>query len=258
MTVAQAAHTLQTTQKNIRRWLAEGKLEVSYREDGQRAITLQSIQSLQETLHNARSRQAITKPATSKEVPPPLTVLTTCQPLIEVLSGIQDFRRRKGRRYPLASILALSCAAMLCGCHTYSSIALWGRYYGGDLLHELGFNRARIPCELTFYMVFSGLNRTDFENRLAQWIAGIMETLPPRKERLDTDLGFHISTETLDRPSEEVIGSALLTSLSHYLGLPQREVTPNLENEESPLVSRVIEGLVLEGQVLTPHGLAAH
>jgi hypothetical protein len=37
------------------------------------------------------------------------------RPLIEVLAAIPDFRHPRGKRPPLAAILALAGSAMLCG-----------------------------------------------------------------------------------------------------------------------------------------------
>ncbi|MBV9469218.1 MAG: transposase family protein [Abitibacteriaceae bacterium] len=269
LTVAQAAHQLKTTQRMIRHWLATGKLKVVLSADGQRqGIDPQAVAALQESSRRGGQAGDATPPraATSQSLTS-LKVLASCQPLIEVLDGIQDFRRSRGRRYALSSILALACAAMLCGCHTYSSIALWGRYYGGELLQELGFNRARIPCELTFYMVFSGLNRTEFENRLAPWVSSIIEVLQARPEqpvKKSTTAAINQSlaearplfeAQAQDKSAEEVMGSNLLTSLSHCLGLPQSRINPNLEDEELPVLSRMIEGLVLEGKVMVADGV---
>jgi len=36
---------------------------------------------------------------------------TSCRPLIEVLAEIPDFRKNRGKRHPLSSILALACVA---------------------------------------------------------------------------------------------------------------------------------------------------
>jgi hypothetical protein len=47
-------------------------------------------------------------------------------PLIEVLVEVPDFRAARGRRYPLAAILALACAATLCGCRSHSAMAEGG------------------------------------------------------------------------------------------------------------------------------------
>jgi len=46
------------------------------------------------------------------------------RPLIEILAEIPDFRKAKGKRHPLSSILAMACAATLCGYKSYGAIKL--------------------------------------------------------------------------------------------------------------------------------------
>ena len=60
-------------------------------------------------------------------------------PLTEALKQVPDFRSRHGRRYPMASMLSLGIAAMLCGYNTYSAMAEFGANYGADLARALGF-----------------------------------------------------------------------------------------------------------------------
>ena len=51
-------------------------------------------------------------------------------PLVEHFGAVPDFRQASGKRYALPAILALACAAMLCGYRSYGAIAEWGRNYG--------------------------------------------------------------------------------------------------------------------------------
>ena len=69
-----------------------------------------------------------------------------CRPLLATLHGIPDPRQARGRRHPLAAILALMCVAMLCGYRSCSVIADWGRYYGQKLARALDFTHDKPPC----------------------------------------------------------------------------------------------------------------
>ena len=88
-------------------------------------------------------------------------------PLIEVFVEIPDFRKRRGKRHPLPAILALACAAVLCGARSYSAMADWGRNYGLALAQALGFTHAKTPCAATLYTVFGHLDVELFEKQLA-------------------------------------------------------------------------------------------
>lgn len=264
LTVAQAASVLQTTQKMVRHWLATGALEMAPTPSGRgRAITTRSVQALLTKTQAATHKP--TRRATRPQLPaaglgketqqaadPPLlfTVLGSCQPLIEVLSDIHDFRMSRGRRYDLASILTLACVAMLCGCRTHANMALWGRYYGGNILSALGFNRARMPCSLTLDIIFNGLNGAELEARLARWANSIVENLP--FHAADTNhktARFEPGAKSAAMP-DAVPGLQVLAPLGRYLGLPQRRAILSYGRNELAAINAIIGGLVLEGQVL--------
>jgi hypothetical protein len=52
------------------------------------------------------------------------------RPLVASLHAIPEPRYPRGRRHPLAAILALLCVAMRCGFRSDSAMADWGRCYG--------------------------------------------------------------------------------------------------------------------------------
>lgn len=77
----------------------------------------------------------------SVPVPAPAAPLdeSSCRlSLLQSLGQIPDKRSRRGRRYPLDSVLALIIVALLCGCKNPSQISVFGRNRP-DLLKQLGF-----------------------------------------------------------------------------------------------------------------------
>lgn len=85
---------------------------------------------------------------------------TNTTTLFEALSSIPDHRTRKGRRYPLAAILALTIAAMLSGANDLRAVFRWGRRLSPKALQALGIDKKRkkAPCHATYHYVFKELS----------------------------------------------------------------------------------------------------
>jgi hypothetical protein len=90
-------------------------------------------------------------------------VRESVKPLIEVLAEVPDFRRAQGKRHPLPAILALVCAATLCGYRSYGAMAEWGRHYGAELSAALGFKKGKTPSVGTLHAVLSRLDHHALE-----------------------------------------------------------------------------------------------
>src|ERR671939_759005 len=99
------------------------------------------------------------------------------RPLIDVLAEIPDPRQARGKRYPLVAVLALACAAMLCGYRSYSAIAEWGRNYGARIAQALGFTH-NTPCAATLHTVFRHMDRDAVEAKLGAWAAQVVDSIP--------------------------------------------------------------------------------
>ena len=96
--------------------------------------------------------------------------------LYHALAQIPDYRRPRGRSYPLASLLTFAATAMLCGAKSLYAIAQWGRDYN-HLAPLLGFTRLtkdglgyRTPCVSELHTVFAALDVAALEATLTRWI----------------------------------------------------------------------------------------
>ena len=79
--------------------------------------------------------------------------------LREALAQVPDPR---GRRHPLAAILALAVCAMLGDCRSLYAMAQWGRECP-ELAQALGFTQEQTPCVATLHHVFRRLDVAAFD-----------------------------------------------------------------------------------------------
>jgi hypothetical protein len=89
--------------------------------------------------------------------------------LFAAFAQVPDPRRPRGRRHPLAAILALATAAMLSGARSLYAIWQWGRLQDPMVVQALGFTRAQTPSVATLHRVFSRLDVGQFEAVLRTW-----------------------------------------------------------------------------------------
>jgi predicted transposase YbfD/YdcC len=175
------------------------------------------------------------------------------RPLIASLHEIPDPRYPRGRRHPLAAILALMCVARLCGYRSYSAIAEWGRCYGQKLARTLGFTHAKTPCAATLYQVLRRLDGPLVEATLGAWAESVLTALPPVPGELDA---LAIDGKTLRGSRKQGAPAAhLLSVLSHRLGLTLWQQAVAAQTNEIPVLENVLRQLVLEGRVITVDAL---
>jgi hypothetical protein len=67
------------------------------------------------------------------------------QYLLELLAQVPDPRKRRGRRHPLAGLLAVGIAAVTAGSRSLAAIGQWAADAGPDVLGALGASRG--PAE---------------------------------------------------------------------------------------------------------------
>ena len=92
--------------------------------------------------------------------------------LWEALNTVPDHRRAEGKRYPLASLLLITIAAMLAGRCDQLSIVRWGRRLSAETLAALGIARPRVPAPSVWCELFRDLNVVALERVLGAWVRG--------------------------------------------------------------------------------------
>src|SRR5688572_26159649 len=173
--------------------------------------------------------------------------------LLTVLEQVPDPRNPSGKRHPLSAMLALACAATLCGAKSYGAIAEWGRNYGADLARALGFPHGKTPCAATFFLLFRRLDRAALEAALSAWAGTLLEQLPPPKGRVDA---LAIDGKTLRGSQKQgALDVHLLSVVSHRLGLTLFQEAVSDKTNEIGAIQQVLSALVLEGRVVTVDAL---
>lgn len=178
------------------------------------------------------------------------------RPLLEVLSEIPDFRKAQGKRHPLGAILAMACAATLCGYRGYCAMAEWGRNYGDDLASELGFTHERTPCSSTLYTIFMNIDSDLLETKVGGWAEAVLSTLPVPEEGEAPLEGVALDGKTARGSRKQgACCTHLLSAVSHRLGLTLGQEGVDEKTNEIPVTQDLLKNLILHGRVFTMDAL---
>jgi predicted transposase YbfD/YdcC len=181
--------------------------------------------------------------------------------LMEILAGIPDFRKARGKQHPLVAVLLLSCAAMLCGYRSQSAIADWGHNYGVQWLLLLGFTRPKVPSQSTIHRIFLGVDVRVLEAKLTQWAESVLATLHSQAiQAADPAVGSTAEAEQVEWEGVAVDGKSprgarkrgaanahLLSALSQRIGLVLGQVAVDDKTNEINAMLDLLATLVLHG-----------
>lgn len=123
------------------------------------------------------------------------------------LQGIEDHRTRKGRRFSLPAVIAISLCAILSGANDLMAIFRFGRRLSPKALQALGVDKKRrkAPCHATYHYVFQSIAADDLAKALGNLV------------RVDGGLG-HVALD----------GKRLRGSASSTRRGSQRETSPGV------------------------------
>ena len=180
-----------------------------------------------------------------------MTRTSSCH-LLDMLAEVPDPRKKKGRRHPLVSMLALTVVGLLCGQRSYTQIAKWARLHP-DLPNALGFTAKQTPAASTFHYLYQRLDITAVEKTLTQWTT---QTLA-RSSISTSDLkGLAIDGKTLGNShSEDARRRHLLAAVFHEIGIPVAECAVSEKTNEIPVSIELLKAFDVSGMVITTDAL---
>jgi hypothetical protein len=169
--------------------------------------------------------------------------------LIDVLRTVTDFRKPRGVRHSIGSVVAFAICATLSGMRSFGAIAEWAKDLPRDLQDRLGCDRRQPPSKDTFQRVLSGVNAKEIDKKVGRWLA----------ERISADgVGIALDGKILrgsgdgDRPPVQ-----LLSALLHREGIVLAQHRVADKTNEIPSVIPLLKDLSMEGSVVTGDAMHA-
>lgn len=176
--------------------------------------------------------------------------------LLQALSSVADPRSPRGRRHPLAGVLALLSVATMCGSRSVYAALQWGREQGKEMAAKLGLAKHGIPTDGTMSNLLRRLDVKQFETALQRWAAAW-----PAGAAAEAPEGISIDGKTLcGARGHEVPGVHLLSAYAVRLGLVLKQVSAGANKEEGGEITAapaLLESLVLQGKVITGDAIHA-
>ena len=158
------------------------------------------------------------------------------QYLLDLLAQVPDPRKKRGRRHPLAGLLAAGIAAVIAGSRSFAAIGQWAADAGPEALAARG--AARGPAEeSTFRRTFALVSADVLDRVLDAW-------LHTRAAQDGGRLVIAIDGKTV-RGAKDKDGKAphLVAALAHGIGAVLGQVAVEEKSNEIPAV-RISTGLM--------------
>src|SRR5205814_7638412 len=185
----------------------------------------------------------------TRDARPPMTSLpipaARGQYLLDLLAQVPDPRKKRGRRHPLAGLLAVGIAAVIAGSKSFAAIGQWAADAGPEVLAALG--AARGPAEeSTFRRAFALVSPDVLDRVLGAW-------LWTRAVQAGGRLVIAIDGKTV-RGARNKTGKAphLVAALAHGIGAVLGQVAVDEKPDEIPAVRELLKAFTdLAGAVVT-------
>lgn len=166
--------------------------------------------------------------------------------LLSVLTHLADPRHRRGRRYPLAALVAAGIAATVAGARSFTAIAAWLADQDAATAVALGLDPDRAcPSESVFRRVFAGLDAQVLDGLVGVWMWTTTAVVAGRRV-------IAIDGKTI-RGARAAGGVAphLVAAFDQVRGVVLGQVAVAAKTNEIPTVRALLALLDLVGAVVT-------
>jgi hypothetical protein len=167
------------------------------------------------------------------------------QYLLDLLAQVPDPRKKRGRRHPLAGLLAVGVAAVIAGSKSFAAIGQWAADASPETLAVLGAVRGAAE-ESTFRRAFALVSPDVLDRVLGAW-------LWTRAVRAGGRLVIAIDGKTV-RGAKNKAGKAphLVAALAHGIGAVLGQVAADEKSNEIPAVRDLLKAFAsLASAVIT-------
>jgi len=181
----------------------------------------------------------------------PITAAARIRYLLDLLAQVPDPRKRRGRRHPLAGLLAVGIAAVIAGSRSFAAIGQWAADAGPDVLAALGADRGPAE-ESTYRRAFALISANILDLVLGTW-------LYTRATQAGGRLVIAIDGKTV-RGAKGKDGKAphLVAALAHGTGTVLGQVAVDAKSNEIPAVRDLLKSFAdLAGAVITIDAMRA-
>ncbi len=187
-----------------------------------------------------------------------------CCDLLELLAGVRDGRPGQGRDHPVAAVLALAAAAVIAGSRSFTAIAGWAADVPAGVLEDLyrrcGAARpsAAPPSKVTIWRVVTGADAAALDAVAGAWL---MQRASAAGELASDDDAAPLMPVRVDgktvRGARNADGSQvhLLAALAGRRGVVAGQVEVGAKTNEIPMITPLLDGLDLQGAVVTADAL---
>lgn len=173
-------------------------------------------------------------------------------PLVGIFMGMSDWRKARGLRYSLSSLLALLALGLLCGKKGSRDMARWCKGLPEPQRHRVGLSQGRCPSAATLCRVLWQVVVGEMEAEIENWAEEVHRQLVAA----GVSQGIAIDGKSIRRAAS--LGAKhvhLLSAVCHQLRFVLAQVAVDDKTNEIKAIRPLLERLLLKGLVVTVDAL---